>query len=266
MNLALNGRDAMPLGGVLKLGVNIVELSERRGELTPGRYAELTVSDTGAGMDEQTRARVFEPFFTTKPVGKGTGLGLSMVFGFVRQSGGVVEIDSDVGKGTTVRLLLPLAAHGVHARQVPPVATASFQLPDSCNVLLLEDSAELRNVVRAMLEQFGATVISVPDGKAALTCDPEAFDVLLSDVVLPGELSGPDVAAHLHEVRPDLPVLFMSGYPRGELARLTGLAGSQALLAKPFTAEQLGVALAGVMRGAKPREPAAQETSSHLER
>jgi two-component system, cell cycle sensor histidine kinase and response regulator CckA len=173
LNLAVNARDAMPRGGKLTVSTENVYLDEgyaaRHVAIMPGHYVMLAVSDTGAGMDEQTRARTFEPFFTTKEAGKGTGLGLSTVYGIVKQSGGYIWVYSEVGVGTGFKIYLPRVEEG--AEEYRPSPEAEGRLEGTETVLLAEDEEEVRNLARQELELYGYRVLEAPDGDAALlTC------------------------------------------------------------------------------------------------
>jgi PAS domain S-box-containing protein len=223
LNLALNARDAMPGGGVLAIGVHVRD-----------DVAELVVRDTGTGMDDETRFRIFDPFFTTKPVGQGTGLGLSTVDGIVAQLGGTIDVRSAPGAGTTFTIRLPLALDvvleaGDDAGAPEPEAAAA-------TVLLVEDDDVVRHVTTAMLRLVGYDVTTAASGEEALALlsDGAAPDVLVSDVVMTG-IDGPTLAAQARELLPDLPVLFVSGYPAESLGGTT----SETVLSKPFTPHQL---------------------------
>jgi PAS domain S-box-containing protein len=236
LNLALNSRDAMPNGGTLAINAENYtanELNARRYEITEGGYVKLEIVDTGRGMDAGTIENAFEPFFTTKPMGQGTGLGLSMVFGFVKQSGGHIEIASEPGIGTNITMFLPSSSareNSVLEREQP-----THQL-EGKSVLLIEDNEELRNVLKLLLESFGCRVIECTG--ELLEPINERIDLILSDVILPGRSQGPDLVKEVLKTHPDAKVLFMSGYPRD---RLTGdsLVDDQELLKKPFSKLEL---------------------------
>ena len=236
LNLALNSRDAMPNGGRLAINAenySAGEFDARRYEIKEGRYVKLEIVDTGSGMDAGTIANAFEPFFTTKPMGQGTGLGLSMVFGFVKQSGGYIEIESEPGIGTTITMFLPSSS----ARENPALEheQPAHQLEGKF-VLLIEDSEELRNVLKLLLESFGCKVIECAGERLELL--GERIDLILSDVILPGTSQGPDLVKEVLKTHPEARVLFMSGYPRD---RLTGdsLVNERELLKKPFSKLEL---------------------------
>jgi signal transduction histidine kinase/CheY-like chemotaxis protein len=246
LNLALNARDAMPDGGHLTIKAanqQIGQTSTNIGvgdDLAPGSYVLLSVTDTGTGIAANIVDKVFEPFFTTKDVGQGTGLGLSMVFGLVKQSDGHVSVDSVLGAGTTFRLYLPRAAvmddrvdriEGADAAQAKPGET----------VLVVEDDADLRSLVVQLLENLGYQVIDAADGAAAEAewSSKQRIDVLLSDVVLPGGITGPDIAQSACASRPDLKVLFMSGYTDDALARYERPGHEIDIMKKPFKLHEL---------------------------
>jgi hypothetical protein len=239
VNLATNARDAMPDGGVLTIDTENVDVDETyvqaRPGLVPGRYVRLRVSDNGVGMEESVVARAFEPFFTTKPRGDGTGLGLPMVFGIVAQAGGEVQIYSELGVGTTCRMLLP--ATESPAIEVPRV------LPDgdggSETVLLVDDEQAVREAIRRILAKHGYTVISCGGGHEALALAEhyeDTIDLLVTDVIMPG-MGGREVAERIAPFRPGIPVLYMSGYAAPELT--TSVPADVVLLDKPFTESSL---------------------------
>jgi signal transduction histidine kinase len=238
MNLAVNARDAMPRGGTLTLETANVD-SPAAGAVAPGRYVCLTVRDTGHGMDEKTRAQAFEPFFTTKGGSGGTGLGLSMVYGIVQQSGGHVSLESEPGRGSSFRILLPRVS-GAGAPAEPAAARA---LPASGEtVLVVEDEPSLRSLACEMLEAHGYCALGAGSGEEALGLAVRhagPIHLLLTDVVMPG-LAGPALAERFAVIRPHARVLFMSGYAGDDLAR-RGLEDDAApVLTKPFTADLLG--------------------------
>ncbi|HJS84443.1 MAG TPA: CHASE3 domain-containing protein [Acetobacteraceae bacterium] len=241
LNLALNARDAMPQGGCLSIEVaNAVvdRPSAAQPDIAPGEYVTIAVSDTGTGMSPDIMARAFEPFFTTKGSGKGTGLGLAMVFGFAKQSGGHAQIDSTPGQGTTVRIFLPRATPGTAAPEDSD--TGGKAVPGgSARVLIVEDEAEVRDILAAILEDLGYSVLTAPDGAAALkVVAAQSVDLALIDVVLPGGMAGREVARRIAEKDPKVRTLFMSGYSEGEGQDNTPGA-MIASIAKPFDRERL---------------------------
>ncbi|MFL5544513.1 MAG: PAS domain S-box protein [Gemmatimonadaceae bacterium] len=244
VNLAVNARDAMPKGGTLTLETADVQLDEhygaRQGATVPaGPYVMLAVSDTGIGMDRDTRARVFEPFFTTKEVGKGTGLGLSTVYGIVKQSGGFVWVYSEPGHGTTFKIYLPRVAAGASA--VAPVAEVARENRGSETILLVEDEETVRNLATRILRKQGYTVLSARHGREAEGIAGEYrhdIHLVITDVVMP-EMGGRDLASALGALRPDVPILYVSGYTDDEIVRRGVLEPTMAFIEKPFTANAL---------------------------
>jgi signal transduction histidine kinase len=234
LNLVVNARDAMPTGGKATIETSNVVLGADSGlDVSPGVYVLLSVGDSGVGIDEATMGQIFEPFFTTKEEGKGTGLGLATVFGIVKQSGGDIAIESEVGRGTTFNIYLPRAtapveageSHGVQARKT-----------GTGTILLVEDEDVVRQLEREVLERSGYTVLEASSPSAALELErghDGAIDLLLTDVVLP-ELSGPELAAQLAARRPRLRVLYASGYPKEALGNGFPASGT-AFLQKPVT-------------------------------
>jgi PAS domain S-box-containing protein len=236
INLCVNARDAMPRGGKLRIATRNVSIDAARAarhpEAEPGQYAMLTVSDTGTGIPRENLRRVFEPFFTTKEVGKGTGLGLSMVYGFIRQSNGYIEIESEVGKGTTFKIFLP-RSHGQPAEEGRPAST----LPrGNERILVVEDNDAVREAVVQQLRSLGYQVSSAAgslEGLAQIR-KGQHYDLLLADVVMPPPMTGKDFADEARRLLPDMRVVFMSGFAE-TTAIGTGLPASEArLLAKPF--------------------------------
>ena len=258
LNLALNARDAMPGGGRLTIELANKVLDEEyartHAEVAPGDYTMVAVSDTGHGMTPEVVARVFEPFFTTKPDNKGTGLGLAMVFGFVKQSGGHVKIYSEPGEGTTVRIYLPRATAAAAAgqRQHAPV-----ELPrGSGTVLVVEDEPAVREITVAILGDLGYRVLQAADGDEGLRvfgARMGEIDLLLTDVVLPGKLRGRELSERVTAIRPDVRVLFMSGYTENSIVHHGRLDDGVQLIGKPFKRDQLARKVAEVLgRQAEP--------------
>ena len=240
VNLAVNSRDAMPHGGKFILETSLVNLDEDfAAENTPvraGQHVVLSVSDNGVGMNEETRARIFEPFFTTKEFGKGTGLGLATVYGIVKQSGGHIWLYSEPGRGTTFKIYLPWAGEKCGLPGIAQMeAAARSSRPVS--IVLVEDDPILLRLTRQMLEEQGHTVFAMGDSKRALQhahSKPESIDVLLTDMVMPG-MSGPELATQLVALRPDVKVVYMSGYTGELIARGELLKPGVTFLEKPFT-------------------------------
>ena len=243
MNLIVNARDAMPGGGTLTVETANAVLDENYSRthpgVGPGNYVMLAVSDTGTGMDSETRSHIFEPFFTTKERGKGTGLGLSIVYGIVKQHGGDIWVYSEPGKGTTFKIYLPQAAAGEAGDDAE--AFASARLSGDETVLLVEDEPGVRKLVRGILEQYGYRVIEAESGPQALEMEAGhegRIDLLLTDVVLPA-MSGREVADALALSRPAIKVVYLSGYT-DHVVRDRGVLGAGAcFLQKPFTPEVL---------------------------
>ena len=244
LNLAINARDAMPTGGRLMIETGNVTLDEEYAraneEVTPGRYVMVSVSDTGTGMPPDVVSRAFEPFFTTKEVGKGSGLGLSMVYGFAKQSRGHVRIYSEPGEGTTVRLYLPRA----HTDEPTPASVGgrSAEMPRGTErVLVVEDDAMVREHVARQLRSLGYAVTEAPDGQQALLRleQGEGFDLLFTDVVMPGGLNGRDLAAAARALCADIKVLFTSGYSENAIVHHGRLDPGVQLLSKPYRKRDL---------------------------
>jgi len=249
LNVALNARDAMPQGGTLTISTsnaNVTEPQPTDDDPKPGTYAVLALRDTGSGMSEEVMARVFEPFFTTKSGSRGTGLGLSMVYGFAKQSGGTVTIASKVGGGTTVSIFLPHAAADERGSAV--IAAPASAPSVARTILVVEDEADVRNIVRRQLESLGHTVLVAEAATEALLLlrGPAAPDVLVTDVVLGKGLDGIELAFAARAARPDLPVIFMSGYTAVSDSQKRIRETGAPLLSKPFTTEQLERAIAAV--------------------
>ncbi len=248
LNLAINARDAMPGGGKLVIETANVCIDVDRMDagvtVSAGRYVRLTVSDTGSGMSEDVLRHAFEPFFTTKETGKGTGLGLSTVYGFVQQARGAVTLYSEIGHGTTVNLYLPQAEQdhvaATHGRDGDAAPRANGE-----RILLVEDNADVREVVKGQLEMLGYVVLTVASGPEALgvLAKPEHFDLVLSDVVMAGGMSGFDVVRWVHANVPGLHVLLASGYPDAVLQSEAPGEPRPEILRKPFSRSELAQAL-----------------------
>jgi signal transduction histidine kinase len=255
LNLCINARDAMPDGGAITIATANIGPDAAQaladGELDRGEYVSLAVSDTGIGMDRATAERAFEPFFTTKDVGKGTGLGLSMVYGFAKQSKGHVRIASERGRGATVTIYLPRAisagaADDAAAANVPARAAER----GSERILFVEDDDLVREHVRAQLEDLGYRVTAVANGSEAMAAlaRAERFELLFTDVVMPGGMSGVDLARAAREMRPALEVLFTSGYTGEAGAALAEIDQAAHLLRKPFRRDELAAKLRTVLK------------------
>ncbi len=264
LNLGVNARDAMPKGGKLAIATANVRLDALREhpEVKPGPYAALLLTDTGCGMPSAVMSHIFEPFFTTKDFGKGTGLGLATVYGIVKQSGGHIEVQSEVGQGTTFRIFLP-GLENAHAAEAKPAAAPAVQRGTE-TILLVEDENGVRSMARQVLEQSGYTVLEAADGGAALTqveTHRGPIHLLLTDVVMP-RVSGGRVAQLLTPQRPNMKVLYMSGYTDSDLMRNGIVTGQVDCLLKPFSPADL----ARTVREVLDRKPAHAAQQEKLER
>jgi nitrogen-specific signal transduction histidine kinase/ActR/RegA family two-component response regulator len=242
LNLTINARDAMPDGGLLTLELANAMLDDayaaQHAELEPGQYVMFAITDTGKGMDAATLERALDPFFTTKPAGEGTGLGLPQVYGFVKQTGGHLNIYSEVGEGTTVKLYLPRSL-GQATIQTAPVAAPV--IGGSETILLVDDDEIVRETVAAMLVDFGFGVMQAPGGAEALAIleGGAEIDLLLTDVVMPGAISGRVLAERAAKLQPGLKILFTSGYTENAIVHHGRLDPGVELLSKPYGREQL---------------------------
>jgi PAS domain S-box-containing protein len=254
LNLAINARDAMPAGGQLTIETsNLVAGATAAGStgdpagLEPGAYVAIAVRDTGVGIPKTVIDKVFEPFFTTKPVGQGTGLGLSMVYGFTRQSGGLVHIHSEPGHGTAVTLYLPRAAAAAESDTKP-----ELDIPTGAGetVLVIEDNPAVRMVIVEVLRELGYHALEAGDAEAAIPIisSPRKLDLIVSDVGLPG-MNGRQIAEHARRSRPDLKILFVTGYAEGAVSRSGFLAPGMAMMTKPFAIEALASKISEMMAG-----------------
>lgn len=244
LNLAINARDAMAEGGVLTIETANARLdtdyAAHNVEVVPGDYVMVAVSDTGTGMSQEVLAHAFEPFFTTKETGEGSGLGLSMVYGFAKQSRGHVKIYSERGEGTTVKLYLPRTPAGAQPLLQQP-AIRKMPMARGEAILVVEDEPEVREVAVTFLRELGYEVFETGDGQAALEIlekNPRV-DVLFMDLVLPGEMSGPEVARQAQRSQPELKVLYTSGYTRNTIVHHGRLEEGMHLLGKPYNKEDL---------------------------
>jgi two-component system NtrC family sensor kinase len=258
LNLAVNARDSMPAGGQLTIETSNAYLDEayvaQSGvEVKPGQFVLVAVSDTGSGMSDEVRDKAFEPFFTTKPVGAGSGLGLSMVYGFVKQSAGHVQIYSELGQGTSIKMYFPRLAD---ASAFPAWETLSAPaMPRSGEhterILLVEDDEDVSGYAIDALSDIGYRVVHASTAAGALELLNKYPDIalLLTDVVLPGGMNGRELATEVHKLRPNLPVLFATGYTRNAIIHHGRLDTDVNLLTKPFTTEALARKVRQVIEG-----------------
>jgi len=237
INLVVNARDAMPRGGVLS--IRTAGWSESGSGDDGGSWAELRVSDTGEGMDPDIRNQIFEPYFTTKEMDKGTGLGLATVYGIVQQSGGAIEVESEPGRGSVFSVRLPRAEEHPSPAVAPP--SAPNQVVQGRSILLAEDEPDIREAIAEFLEAFGLVVLQAEDGSDALEVAARhrgAIDVLVTDLVMP-KMSGPDLASRLQEERPDLKVIYVSGYTSEAVGEHGVIDEDTVFLQKPFLLQNL---------------------------
>jgi CheY-like chemotaxis protein len=244
LNLCLNARDAMPQGGRLTIETANRWLDERGArdlDIAPGQYISLCVTDTGTGMEPDVAAHAFDPFFTTKPLGQGTGLGLSMIYGFARQSGGQIRIYSEVGKGTSMCLYLPRHDDDPNFNDTINFPEAGEPLGDGEVILVIDDEPSIRMLITDVLSDTGYSVLEASDGPAGLRVLQSAarIDLLITDVGLPGGMNGRQVADAARTLRPDLRVLFITGYAENALMGNGNLEKGMHVLAKPFEVERL---------------------------
>jgi CheY-like chemotaxis protein len=254
VNLVLNARDAMEGRGTLRIGTETLTVGEDQPDnlpgvrMPPGRYVRLTVSDSGHGMDPATQARIFEPFFTTKRAGKGSGLGLATVYGIVKQSGGYIWVSSEVGRGTTFRIYLPEFT-GPVAELPPPPPPVSPRGAET--ILIVEDEPAVRRMASRALKSQGYAILEAANGAEALDLlsrATEAVDLVLSDVVMP-LLNGRELSERLAVERPEIRVLFMSGYTDDDIVRRGLLRPGVPFLQKPFVAADLSRKVRDVLDG-----------------
>jgi signal transduction histidine kinase/ActR/RegA family two-component response regulator len=254
MNLAVNSRDAMPDGGTLTVRTTNVQMTQvdsaRHGSMTPGAYVLLSVSDTGTGMDEETRTHIFEPFFTTKEVGKGTGLGLATVYGIVKQSGGFIWVESTPGKGTTFEIYLPLASGP--ASKAEAEAKAAALRRGSETILVVEDEAGVRELAGEFLKAHGYTVLEAKDGIEALEIAARhegPIHVILTDMIMP-RMNGTEVVRRLKGIRPEIRAAYMTGYAEYATSGSETSSNQQdSILQKPFSSTSLADMIRAVLAG-----------------
>ena len=251
LNLSVNARDAMPCGGKLTIETSNAYLDEayasRQIEVTPGQYVVISTSDTGAGMSRETMSRVFEPFFTTKAEGKGTGLGLSQVYGFVKQSGGHVKLYSELGQGTTVKIYLPryvgdaVDEEGNGGAPAPEAAASEV-------ILVVEDDKDVRAYSVEVLRELGYRVLEAADGPSAIALlGGNHVDLIFTDVVLPGDVTGAVVVARAREIQPEIKALFTTGYARNAIVHHGRLDRGVHLITKPFSFDDLGAKVRDIL-------------------
>ena len=254
LNLALNARDAMPGGGLIKLSAENASLDEQTAAMhegvVPGDYVVLSVTDTGSGMTQEDISHAFEPFFTTKDVGKGTGLGLSMVYGFAQQSGGFAKIESTVGQGTTMYLYLPRMAQAEGAAAVAPATRPDTASRGNGTILLVEDNMDVRQSLGGQLMSLGYRVIEAEDGSGALSVlsNGPQIDLLFTDVVMPGGMSGIELARRVLLHWPNLKILYTTGYAEDIVAKAGTLQDDAIMLRKPYDKIQLAAAIAQILK------------------
>jgi CheY-like chemotaxis protein len=249
LNLALNARDAMPRGGMLRIAARNVMAEAgdaARRAISPGHYVVIEITDTGVGMSADIVRRAFEPFFTTKGAGKGSGLGLAMVYGFARQSGGTAEIESQVGSGTTIKLYFPCSEETVSHEPLPPAAHPP--IPPTASILVVEDNDEIRQLLADSLEECGHEVRTAPAAEEAIEMlvRHARIQVLVTDITLPGSMTGLDLARKARELIPDLKILTISGNADEEAISESCL-DRCAFLAKPFRPSDLNRAVSELL-------------------
>jgi CheY-like chemotaxis protein len=252
LNLAINARDAMPDGGRLAISTANARIDSVTAEtpaLSPGDYVCIAVTDSGVGMSAEVAARAFDPFFTTKPIGQGTGLGLSMIYGFARQSNGHVTIDSRLGQGTTVRLYLP-RHHGDGAAEHASAVSAAEHAFTGETVLVVEDEPVVRGVILEMLAEQGYRTLEAVDGPSGLKIlrSGKQIDLLVTDVGLPG-MNGRQVADQARETRPDLKILFITGYAESVAISEGFLQPGMEMITKPFDLDNLARRIRAMISG-----------------
>jgi len=259
LNLAVNARDAMPRGGKIVIETTNCELDEvyarRHPPMQAGRYVMLAVTDTGIGMDAETQAHIFEPFFTTKEMGKGTGLGLATVYGVVKQSGGFIWVYSEPGRGTTFKIYLPRVDEGVESARTEKAAAEAPE--GSETVLLVEDERDVRDVAREFLMLGGYTVLEAKNGAEAIEMarrHPDPIHLLVTDMVMPG-MGGRELAAQLAPLRPEMKVVYMSGYTEYASTRQGDIDHNAVLLTKPFTRGDLARTVREALQANRPAGP-----------
>jgi CheY-like chemotaxis protein len=260
LNLVINARDAMPKGGSIIISSLLENLDEshpvvRAGDLKQGCYVCVSVTDTGQGMSQETLDRACEPFFTTKPRDKGTGLGLSMLYGFVKQSGGVVRLSSELGQGTTVSFYLPIVKDILHPVQAD--TTKLFNSKLSGTVLVVDDEVDILEVAFAYLAEMGFTTLEAKDSASALKMimEHEEIDLMVTDIVMAGEMNGAELGQRARVLRPDLKIIYSSGFPAEALAEVTMTLADGPLLRKPYQRAEFTAIVRWVMEAGKDIPP-----------
>jgi CheY-like chemotaxis protein len=254
LNLAINARDAMPHGGKLTIETCNAHLDSlyaaRQRDVRPGQYVCICVTDTGVGMDAETIQRAFEPFFTTKPIGQGTGLGLSMIYGFAQQSQGYAKIYSEVGKGTTFKLYLPRFRGEAESEEELPQFSNAHLAERGETVLVVEDEPVVRGLIVEVLSDLGYRAIEAADGQQGVDAlhSRRRIDLLITDIGLPG-INGRQVADAGRARRPDLKVLFMTGYAENAALASGFLEPGMAMITKPFAMEHLATRIREIIEG-----------------
>jgi len=244
LNLSINARDAMPHGGCLTVETANIRLETRdaqESDMQPGQYVEVRVTDTGSGMSQDVIDKAFEPFFTTKPMGHGTGLGLSMIYGFAKQSGGQVRIQSKLGAGTTMRLYLPRHVGAAEEAEPEPDLAEAPRARAGETVLVVDDEETIRMLVTEVLEELGYAAIEATDAASGLQVlqSGARVDLLVTDVGLPGGMNGRQMADAARVKRPDLKVLFITGYAENAVVGNGHLEPGMHVMTKPFLMEAL---------------------------
>jgi CheY-like chemotaxis protein len=252
LNLCINARDAMPEGGSLMIEASnqwVDDRAARERDVPPGQYVTMSVTDTGIGMSAAVIARAFDPFFTTKPLGAGTGLGLSMIYGFARQSGGQVRIYSEVGHGATVCLYLPRHVGEAETTETQPELSEVAHITQGETVLVVDDEPVVRMLVVDVLQELGYTAIEAEDGQSGLKVlqSPARIDLLITDIGLPGGLNGRQVADAARNLRPELKVLFITGYAENAVLSHGHIDAGMHVLTKPFAMEALASRITGLL-------------------
>jgi signal transduction histidine kinase len=262
VNLSVNARDAMPQGGRLSIQTKLVEITAQdlrgRSEAQQGRFVRLQVVDTGCGIARENLPRIFEPFFTTKEVGKGTGLGLATVFGIIKQHHGWLEVQSEIGVGTTIAVFLPLAASN-SAPLKPPAMTSKTPTGGRETILLVEDEASVREFAVAVLQPLGYRVLQARSGRDALEVwkwHSSRIQLLLTDMVMPDEITGPQLAERLVAEKPELTVIFTSGYSQDTAGRVFPLSTVTRFVNKPYSPRELSSAVRDALDARTEQKPA----------